>query len=236
MLEPSPLAGLLLAGALAADWWFLRGSGGAPRDRERRYRRWLRRAPPAMILPTLVALAVLGRLDALWTVPPEFAPVRALLPAIGAAEVVIGTLAGALGGLAVTAWEARRGRRPRGAIDRLIPHTPGERRLAPLVAVLAGVAEEPFHRLLLPLLTALATGSALAGFALSTLLFALGHRYQGPVRMLSAGLFGAVLAAFYLLSGRLWLVVLLHALVNAGPMVVWPLLSSSAANRSGRSR
>lgn len=219
------LAWLLLAGALAADWWFLRGGGGAPRDKQRRYRRWLRRAPLAMLLPTLVGLGVLGRLDALWTMPAEFAPVRALLPAIAAREVVIGSLAGVAGGLLATAWEARRGRRPRGALDRLIPQTSGERKLAPFVAVVAGVVEEPFHRLLLPLLTALATGSALAGFALSTVLFALGHRYQGALRMLSAGLFGAVLGAFYLLSGRLWLVVLLHALVNLGPMLVWPALA-----------
>jgi membrane protease YdiL (CAAX protease family) len=230
------LAGLLLVGAVAANWWFLRGGGGAPRDRERRYRRWLRRAPLAMLVPTLVALAVLGRIDALWMMPVEFASIQALLPAIGTKQVVIGSLVGAAGGLMVVAVRASRGHRPRGAIARLVPHTPHERRWGATVALATGVVEEPFYRLLLPLLAALATGSAVAGFALSTLLFALGHRYQGPVRMLAAGAFGAVLAAFYLISGQLWLVVLLHVVVNAGPMIVWPLVSSSGANPSGRSR
>jgi membrane protease YdiL (CAAX protease family) len=230
------LAGLLLAGALAADWWFLRGGGGGPRDRERRYRRWLRRAPLAMLVPTLIGLAVLGRIDALWILPAEFTPVRALLPVIGADQVVIGSLIGVAGGLIVVAARAWRGHRPRGAVARLVPHTAHERRWGAAVALATGVVEEPFFRLLLPLLTALATGSAVAGFALATLLFALGHRYQGPLRMIAAGAFGAVLAAFYLLSGQLWLVVLLHVLVNAGPMVVWPLVNSSGASPSGRSR
>jgi membrane protease YdiL (CAAX protease family) len=229
-------AGLLLAGALAADWWFLRGGGGGPRDRERRYRRWLRRAPLAMLVPTLVALAVLGRVDALWILPAEFAAVRAMLPAIGAEQVLVGSLAGVAGGLMVVAVRAWGGHRPRGAMARLVPHTPHERRWGAAVALATGVVEEPFFRLLLPLLTALATGSAVTGFALATLLFALGHRYQGPRRMLAAGAFGAVLAAFYLISGQLWLVVLLHIFVNAGPMIVWPLVSSSGASRSGRSR
>ena len=175
-----------------------------------------------MLMPTLVALVLLGRVDALWIMPTEFVSVRALLPAIGADEVIVGSLGGVTGGLVVVAIRARVGHRPRGAIARLIPQTAEERRWGVLVALATGVVEEPFHRLLLPLLTALATGSALAGFTLSTILFALGHRYQGPVRMMLSGLFGAVLAAFYLLSGQLWLVVLLHAAVNVGPMVVWP--------------
>ena len=66
-----------------------------------------------MLMPTLVALVLLGRLDALWIMPAEFVSVRALLPTIGADEVIVGSLGGVMGGLIVVAIRARRGHRPR---------------------------------------------------------------------------------------------------------------------------
>jgi membrane protease YdiL (CAAX protease family) len=93
------------------------------------------------------------------------------------------------------------------------------------VAIVAGVAEEPFFRLLLPLLVVLAGGGAVAGTLLSALIFAGLHRYQGWRGTIATGTFGLVMAAMYLMSGALWLVVLLHVLIDLNGLVLWPALS-----------
>nr|WP_246360376.1 CPBP family intramembrane glutamic endopeptidase [Sphingomonas abaci] len=106
------------------------------------------------------------------------------------------------------------------------------------VAIVAGTTEEPFFRLLLPLLITLATGNAWAGFGLATLIFGAMHRYQGWRGMVATTLLGAVMAWVYLESGALWLVVLLHMLVDLNGLVIWPALriqsTPSAASPSGR--
>ncbi len=229
-----PLAPLLLMGALAAAWWFLRPQHG-PATRAARYRRWLRRAGLAFALPTLVALVALGRLDALWRLPPEFLGVRGHLPDLGGGDIAAPALAGTLIGLVAAAWRARRGARPIGRPGALTPRSRDELGWGATVAVVAGVTEEPFFRLLLPLLIAIATGSAVAGFAIALLLFGAMHRYQGWRGVIATTLFGGVMTGVYLLSGALWLVVALHVLIDLNGLVVWPALSSSAASRSGRS-
>ncbi|WP_374293659.1 CPBP family intramembrane glutamic endopeptidase [Sphingomonas sp.] len=215
------LAAALLALVLAAQVWFLRGRsrGGAGR-----YRRWLIRAPLAMLLPALVALVVLGRVEALWRFPEEFLALRALLPAVDAYAVVIGSLAGVSGGLAIIALRARFGRGLPASLRRMMP-APGERRAAAMVAVMAGLVEEPLYRLVLPLLVTMVSGSAVVGFAIASAVFACAHRYQGVRGVVLSGSFGLVLAGLYMLSGQLWLVVVLHALNNAGALVVWPAVS-----------
>ncbi|MBB4086188.1 CPBP family intramembrane glutamic endopeptidase [Sphingomonas carotinifaciens] len=217
------LPGALLALVLAAQVWFLRGRS---RGAAGRYRRWLIRAPLAMLVPALVALAALGRLDALWRFPPEFMGLRALLPAMEASAVAIGSLAGVTGGLAIIALRARFGRPLPAALRRMMP-APGERGWAALVAAMAGVVEEPLYRLVLPLLVTMLGGSALAGFAAASIVFARAHRYQGIRGMALSGSFGLVLAGLYVLSGQLWLVVVLHALNNAGALVVWPAVAGA---------
>lgn len=208
----------------------------APSTRRTRYTRWIGRALAWFLLPTVVTLALLGRIDALWTLPPEFVPARALLPTMAPADVVAGALGGVTLGLFVAALRARRGGRAIGRPCALMPRNRAELPWGAAVAVVAGVAEEPFFRLLLPLLIVLSGGSAVAGFALAAAIFAALHRYQGWRGMVATGIFGTVLSAMYLLSGALWLVVLLHVLVDLNGLVVWPALSSSAAIPSGRSR
>src|SRR3546814_10584207 len=68
-------------------------------------------------------------------------------------------------------------------------------------ALAAGITEELYFRLLLPLTIALVTGNALVGFAVATLLFGLAHRYQRWRGVLATSAVGAVLAFVYLASG-----------------------------------
>ncbi|SFP74024.1 CPBP family intramembrane glutamic endopeptidase [Sphingomonas rubra] len=216
-------AGLLLALALAAVGWFARRTPSPP-SRAARYRRWMARVGAAFGLSTLAGLALLGRVDALWRLPMEFAPLRAMLPAMALAEVAGGAIGGVAIGLAVAGWRARRGGRPIGKPGSLMPRSRAELPWGAAVALVAGVAEELFFRLLLPLLIAIFTGSALLGFGAATLVFAGLHRYQGWRGVVATGLFGAVMTAILLISGALWLVVLLHAAIDLGGLVLWPAL------------
>lgn len=214
----------LLAGVLAALCWFVRARGRLV-DRVARYVRWMRRAMLGFAVPVVVVLAVLGRIDALWVMPAEFERLRAWLPVMEPVDLMIGALAGIMIGLVVAAVRAQRGARPIGKPGALTPRNRAELPLGAAIAVVAGGTEEPFFRLILPLLVTLVTGNALAGFAVATLLFGALHRYQGWRGMVATTLFGGVMASVYLMSGALWLVVLIHALIDLNGLVVWPALS-----------
>ena len=218
------LAWLLLAVALAAVGWYARRTAPPP-SRAARYRQWMARAGTAFLLPMLVALALLGRIDALWRLPPEFAPLRDRLPAMTLAEVGGGAVGGVALGLLVAGWRARRGGRPIGRPGALMPRSRAELPWGAGVTLVAGVVEEPFFRLLLPLLIALASGSAAAGVVVATAVFASLHRYQGWLGVIATGLFGLVMTAIYLISGALWLVMLLHAMIDLGGLMLWPALA-----------
>ncbi len=95
----------------------------------------------------------------------------------------------------------------------MLPHQPRELGLFYRLSATAGVCEELLYRGYLiwylahwmPLIAAAAAASAIFGF---------GHAYQGRRGIVTTGLFGAALATVYLISGSLWLPMLLHLLVD----------------------
>lgn len=230
------LAWLLLAALLAAYVWYVRGGGIATGSgRIARYRRWMRRAPPAFGATSLVALAAGGRLDALAALPGEFAvAAEAARHLAGFGNDIRGFQIAVLGGfgggvllgLLIGWWRKRRGKRQlvMGDLDRLLPRTGDELRWTALLAVVAGLVEELFFRLAVPLFAALATGSAWLGFAVALALFVLAHRYQGWVGMLFSTLTGALLTILYLATGAIWFAMLVHALLNVNGLVIRPAL------------
>lgn len=224
----------LLAALIAAYAWYLRGGGVPPgTGRIARYRRWMRRAPLAFGASALIALALGGRLDALAQLPQEFTALAAEarqfagfggdLTAMKLA-VLAGFGGGAILGLIISRWQVRRGKRPftAGDIDRILPRHPGEFGWTAALGIAAGIVEELFFRLAVPLFATLATGSAPFGFVVATLLFAGAHRYQGLVGMAFSGLAGALLATLYLATGELWFAMLVHALLNLNGLVLRP--------------
>lgn len=227
---------LLLAGLIAAYAWYLRGGGVPPgTGRIARYRRWLRRAPLAFGASALAALALGGRIDTLTRLPVEFAPLAAQArhfagfggdPAMLKIAILAGFAGGAALGLLLSRWQIRRGRRPfsAGDIERILPRRGSEFGWTALLGIAAGVVEELFFRLALPLFAVLATGSAPLGFALATLLFAGAHRYQGWAGMAFSGVAGTLLATLYLATGELWFAMLIHALLNLNGLVLRPAL------------
>jgi membrane protease YdiL (CAAX protease family) len=104
----------------------------------------------------------------------------------------------------------------------LAPETRGEWALLLLVVLplVASVEELLFRGALI--------GGLAAGFSispwllavLSSVAFGLGHGLQGPGGILVTGALGFVLAATFIITGSLWVVILTHYLVNALEFVV----------------
>jgi membrane protease YdiL (CAAX protease family) len=229
------LAVLLLIASLAGVWWFQKGDLGEYRrfcalndgySRRMRFRLWLARAALAFLLPVLVGLVLLGRTGALAAMPGEFAGAAAIMPSIVDDDGTLPSLliGGAIGGLVTGALLARFWRRkPIGNVSALLPRDRRELKYTLALSVMAGVTEEAFFRLYLPLLITILTGQAWIGFAASLALFGAMHRYQGWAGVLATTALGAVMTGLYLMTGSLWVVMLVHTLVDVNGLVVLPL-------------
>jgi membrane protease YdiL (CAAX protease family) len=238
------LATLLAVAGLAIVAWFVRGGRGGMRalatlDRRqarRRYRRTIVRGVVAFGVSSIVGLALIGRIEALCTVPAELLPLRR--PLIAVAEpasyvdaAAIGIAAGEIVLVALLLVQRSRGQgagMPIGGAG-LMPRDIGELRWAALLAVTSGVVEELFFRLLLPLVVAMGTGSAVVGLAVAAAAFAAVHRYQGWRGMAATGAVGLVLAAVYLGSGFFWLAVAVHVAINLNALVVRPVVGGAVS-------
>lgn len=169
------IAALLLAAMLATSWYVRRrlvldfGPG-----RARAYLVVTVRQIAGFALPGIGALALAGEARSLRTMPASFAR---LADTIGIAGWIVPDdtwtmLAGALGGSDIGAGFAffqwrRRGRRGPlfGELGWLLPRDRADLRWGLVLSFVAGVVEELYFRLALPLLIALSTGSMVAGLA-----------------------------------------------------------------------
>lgn len=216
--------------------WYVRGGRAAPVDRTAAYRRWMSRAPLMLGGSGLVALLIAGRLGAVAAMPDALAPLVGPARAfagfgdnIGLLELAVlaGLGAGALIGWGLAVCRRRGGQASHWAgarIAALLPRTRGEARWSAALAVSAGLVEELFFRLALPLFVASVTGNAWVAMAVATALFALAHRYQGWVGVAFSALIGGILAILYLATGHLWFAMLVHALLNLNALVLRPML------------
>lgn len=209
--------------------------GGATRSHGRAatLRGWAMGVAISFGLPAIIGLALLG--EAWWRDQPPLAlrPLSDTLHDAGLmmplTPLLIGMAGGTVLNAVVSVWRARRGRR---AIQ--IGHFPDvrptrRRDLLPAIALSlsAGVAEEAFFRLLLPLLIAQVFGSALAGVVVATLAFGAVHRYQGWRGVLATTLVGGILAGVYLATGALWMAMLFHTVIDLNALVVRPIAAGA---------
>ncbi len=213
---------------------------------EARHLRWASALWLGYGLPALFGLMVTQRLGGIAHLAREFLPLALYLglpPGSIGTELVLGGLAGgSVIGLALTWWRARRGKAPWTAGDArsIMPASDADLWPAAVLAASAGVAEELFFRLWLPLIVALATDSGLAGIVVGTCAFAAMHRYQGWIGVVATFIGGGLLSALYMGSGALWLPIGVHVLTDLNALVLRPALSarwrrrfsSSAASRS----
>lgn len=226
------LPALLLVAALAivADGWRRRRPSRAL-DGPARYWRWAGSLGLRYGVSSVTALALLGGLGTMHGLPVAFLaaagplgfdPATALLPGWAvAASLAAGTALNAGG----TWARARRGKAAWELVPlpSITPRWTAELPAAAFLSLVAGVAEELFFRLLLPLLVVLVGGPAWLGFAVGVAAFASLHRYQGPRGVVLTALVGAAMAALYLASGQLWLAMAVHAAIDLNALVVRPL-------------
>lgn len=224
---------VLLLLALLPLWHILVGrSRSAPPGP--RYPRILRAHWLRFGLPPVVLLGINGQWAAFWRVPVNFGPAAEWLAvaAFGPAErwyligsAAIGIAVGVGAGVLLSAWRAWRGR-PEGTLfgdaGAVRPRGADELGWAAAVAVTAGVTEECYFRLLLPLLATRAGVPAVAAFGGAVVLFGLAHRYQGWRGVVATTLAGAALTVAYLASASLLAVIAFHAAGDLGHLVLRP--------------
>ncbi|SEK89355.1 CAAX protease self-immunity [Sphingomonas palmae] len=227
-------AAALLVLALAAFAHFIRGGEVGfppphwPSGRARYFTRAASRIALLFGAPAIVLLTAAGRIDALFAMPQAFAPLRQVTGAIslaGRSTLLLGgaVLTGALIG-AVAARVTRR-RLQVGRIGAVLPRGRGELGWGVLLSLVAGVCEECFFRLLIPLLATIVTGEPVVAFVLSTLLFGAAHRYQGWTGVIATTLVGALLAYAYVATASLWVAIGLHVFIDLNALVLRPLLT-----------
>ena len=183
---------------------------------------------------TIVSLLILRQLQALITLPAEFIPLAARLAArmpltrvldksflIGFASAA--AITGILGGV-LLAKKTQTSHAVLGDIEPLMPRNSAETGWAALLSLNAGLSEECFFRLLLPLLLAGLLHSPLLAFVIATILFGLMHFYQGVAGVLMTTLVGVVLAGLYLWTGDLWIAMAAHGGLDLFGLVVRPTL------------
>ena len=210
-------------------------------DRQRRFRVWIAKAFLFFAGGALIALALLGRWHALYTLPPEFenlarvihssAPSHALLSEGFLGGLLGGVLASvAIGALASEALGAKKkSTMVVGDVQTLMPRNTAEIAHSLLFAANAGFSEELFFRLLLPLLIAMVFGNALAAFLAAAVIFGLVHIYQGWVGVVATTILGLLLSALYLGTGSIWIAIVAHALLDVINLVVRPTLARLVA-------
>ncbi len=96
----------------------------------------------------------------------------------------------------------------------MLPHTPGEYAWFRPVAWTAGICEEILYRGYLPWLFGLYTDD-LTAFGLATLIFGVGHAYQGPGGIVKTTIVGAVMSLLTWASGSLVPAIALHVAIDA---------------------
>jgi membrane protease YdiL (CAAX protease family) len=161
---------------------------------------------------------------------------RALPANLVSPELLGGLVSGmVIAVVAITIVSVRRGAKVQpvqlGDINALLPRNGAETLWTLLLSLNAGISEELFFRLLLPLLFALAFGHAAIGFALAIAAFGLAHLYQGWVGVLATAFVGAVFTALYLWSGSLVVPMALHVVIDLLGLVVRPTAARLLARR-----
>lgn len=199
-------------------------------DRPAFYRSGLVKSLILFLGGSVISLIVLKRTDAFTHIPQEFGA-EALRSALSRLQpqvvhgviiawVMVICLASLMGG--------RQMKRLAGEgstnLAALLPRNSGERFWAFLISLNAGLSEELFFRLVVPLLLVGVTGSAVAAFVLAVLLFGIGHAYQGLWGVVTTTILGAMLGFIYLYTGQIFTVIAIHAGIDVWSLVVVPVL------------
>ncbi len=240
------LAAILLILCLLPFAWFLRNDPADYRafkaltrteDRQRRFRIWTLKSFLLFGCVSLISLAILGRLSALVSLPPEFLRLATFFHDHGPSQAgmtgfLIGTTSAIVFGLIIGILAARRKKKKQalkpvtiGDIAPLLPRNWPEIAHGALLSVNAGFSEELYFRLLLPLLFAILIGHAVPAFVLAAIIFGLAHFYQGIAGVIATTILGILLTLTYLFTGTIWAAVGAHAFFDLIGLVIRPSLA-----------
>jgi uncharacterized protein len=111
-----------------------------------------------------------------------------------------------------------------GDIGSLLPRTRGELFYGFGLSLNAGLVEELLFRLGMPALLFGITGNGVVAFLLASVLFGLLHLYQKVWGVLGATLLGLALSLLFLMTGSIWIVIIVHALIDLRSLVLIPLV------------
>lgn len=234
---------LLLVLSAGVLWGFVRNDASeyaafkaltSTTGRQRFYRVWILKSFLALFGTTLVCLLLLHRLHTLSSLPAEFIPLAARLAAhMPTTQMLdkgflIGIAIGAtISGILISVLLARKHQTSHatlGDVEPLMPRNAAETGWTALLSLNAGLSEECFFRLLLPLLLISLLHKSLLAFAIATILFGLVHFYQGVAGILATTLLGVVLTGLYLWTGSLWITMATHAALDLFALVVRPTI------------
>ncbi|WP_205689495.1 CPBP family intramembrane glutamic endopeptidase [Aurantiacibacter odishensis] len=245
-----PASLVLLAALAGLTWMSWRDSHDYAAFRQlddsahriRFYRQWTLVPFVLFGIGGVAILLALGKLDALWILPAEFAgSIERVLPEpsseSSSLEKSLGMAAGIALGLTISAivWRYRLKKASQpvtGDIEALLPRNRKELAWCIPLAVNAGISEEIFYRAALPLLALEATGSVSASLVISTAAFGIAHWYQGWKGVLATTGVGALMAWLYLSSGSIVKPMAAHILIDIVALVIRPLISQSLLNRA----
>lgn len=231
-----------LALSIAIVWWFMRNDVAdyaafklltRTVDRQRRYLVWTFKGFALFFGLSLLNLILLGRVRAPFALPVEFGTLSSALrsvfshsPSLGAA-VSVGVGCGALAGVILGAVLGRKRRKPLpivGDVEPLLPRNGAETLCIGLMSLNAGLSEELFFRLVLPLLLVSLFGNAVVCFLLAATVFGICHWYQGIAGVVATTVLGLALTAVYLGTGSLVIAMAVHAGLDLFNTVVRPWL------------
>jgi membrane protease YdiL (CAAX protease family) len=114
-----------------------------------------------------------------------------------------------------------------GDIGSLLPRARGELKYGAGLSLNAGIMEELLFRFGMPALLFGITGNGVVAFALASLLFGMLHLYQKVWGVIGATILGLAFSLLYLLSGSIWVVMAVHALIDLRSLVLIPLAVGS---------
>jgi uncharacterized protein len=104
-------------------------------------------------------------------------------------------------------------RRQMASVEKMMPHTAGERSVFLALSLTAGFCEELLYRGFLIGYFASMTGPV-AAVAIAAVVFGVTHAYQGGLGIVKTGLVGAAMGGIYVVSGSIWPAIILHAVLD----------------------
>jgi uncharacterized protein len=111
-----------------------------------------------------------------------------------------------------------------GDIGSLLPRARGELKYGALLSLNAGVMEELLFRLGMPALLYGIIGNGVLAFVAASVLFGLLHLYQKVWGVLGATVLGLGFSLVYLLTGSIWVVIVVHALIDLRSLIFIPVV------------